>query len=217
MLYRDEAMVAIDKAAGAVVHYTRGVPPGSPILVKVLAQQLGCPVYPAHRLDRQTSGVMVFALSSEMARRMADDIRSEQWKKSYIGLCRGTIEQFLMVDHPVPEGDKRRPARTDFSPLEIFCRRYTLLRAEPRSGRRHQVRYHLKHLRHPLAGDRNYGDSAVNRFFAATMDLSRLFLHAETLELPHPGGTERLRLSAPLAPELEAVLERLRVYEGPVA
>ncbi|MBW2736621.1 MAG: hypothetical protein JRH20_29890 [Deltaproteobacteria bacterium] len=176
IIYRDEMLVAIDKPTGSIVHRTRGAPPDSPILVDVLAQELGQRVFPVHRLDRQTSGVMVFALSSEVARRVAGDIQTMQWKKTYLGLCRGVITEPQMVDSPVREGDKRRPARTDVTPLEVYCNRYTFFRAIPHTGRRHQVRYHFRHLRHPLASDSNYGDGAVNRFFRQTMGLNRLFL-----------------------------------------
>lgn len=217
VLYRDEALVAIAKPSGAVVHRTRGLPPGTTLLVQALRDQLGQRVYPVHRLDRQTSGVLVFALSPAHASAMAADLREQRWRKRYLGLARGPLREPFEVDYAVPEEDKRREARTSFDPVETFCERYTLVAAYPHTGRYHQVRRHLKHEKHPLVGDTNYGDSKVNRLFRREFGLHRLFLHAEKLELPHPVELRRLELSCPLSDELAACLEALRRYEGPIA
>ncbi len=217
VLYRDEALVVIMKPPGAVIHRTRDVPRDTLILPRVLGDELGLRVFPVHRLDRPTSGVLVFALSSAIASAMAGDIQSRQWKKRYVGLARGPIADATRVDYAVPEGDKRREARTDFEPVETFHGRYTLLRAYPQTGRYHQIRRHLRHLRHPLVGDTNYGDGKVNRFFRETLGLRRLFLHAERLEFPHPAESRRLCIDAPLAPDLATVLEALRRHTGLVA
>lgn len=216
LLYRDEHLVGLIKPAGFVVHRMPGLPRETPLLLQALRDQLGQRVYPVHRLDRQTSGVMVFALSSTAASKMAEHVRAGLWKKRYLGLCRGPFTDFKVAERPIPEGDAQRPARTDFEPLETFCGRYSLVRAMPHSGRRHQIRYHLKHLRHPLVGDSNYGIGEINRFFRATFDLHRLFLHAEWLELPHPFEGENVELKAGLSADLEAVLEALRAYSGKV-
>lgn len=215
VIHLDDQLVAIDKPAWSVVHRTRGADDAL-VLAPALAAQLGSPVFPVHRLDRQTSGVLVFARSGEVASRLSTDIRAGLWKKRYLGLCRGEIESSVIVDHPVREGDHRREARTQYDPLEHLCGRYTLLRALPETGRRHQVRYHLRHLSHPLVGDVRYGDSRVNRFFRETFDLQRLFLHAEALRILHPAGGAPLELAAPLAAELQRVVAALRRYTGPI-
>lgn len=215
VLYEDESLIAIAKPAGAVVHRTRGAE-GAPILISLLADQLGARVFPVHRLDRQTSGVMVFAKSSADAARVADDAREHRWRKAYLALCRGPLPSAIEVDHPVPEGDRRRPARTCFEPLETFCGRFTLVRATPLTGRRHQVRYHCKHLRHPIVGDTNYGQGPINRFFRQVLSLHRLFLHAETLELTHPRRLATITISCSLEQDLLGVLCALRAHAGPV-
>ncbi|MCC6750462.1 MAG: pseudouridylate synthase [Deltaproteobacteria bacterium] len=215
LLYEDAELVAVDKPSWAVVHRARGAA-GAVVLAEVLARQVGGPVFPVHRLDRQTSGVMVFARTSSAASVLAGDVREGRWRKRYLGLCRGVVGEAREVDHPVADGERRLPARTDFDPLEAFCGRYTLVRAFPRSGRRHQVRYHLKHIAHPLIGDANYGQGAINRFFKETFGLSRMFLHAEALRIVHPRRAEHLSFEAPMPAELEEVLARLRIYEGPV-
>ncbi|MCA9670360.1 MAG: RluA family pseudouridine synthase [Myxococcales bacterium] len=215
LVYEDDELVAINKPAWSVVHYTRGVR-GALLLNNALAERTGAKVFPLHRLDRQTSGVIVFAKSSEVASLMSADVRDGIWHKRYLGLARGTIEAPLTCDRGVKEGDVRRDARSDFEPLESFCDRYTLVRATPHTGRRHQLRYHLKHISHPIVGDVLYGDSKVNRFFRETFGLGRHFLHAAWLRVLRPGRAEALELEAPLPPELEDVLEKLRAYDGPV-
>jgi tRNA pseudouridine65 synthase len=215
LLYEDDHLVAVDKPAWAVVHWSRGADDAL-VLVRVLAEQLGSPVYPVHRLDRQTSGVLLFARSPQAAATLAIEVRESRLRKSYLGLCRGVIVDSLEIDHPVLEGDVRRVARTTIEPLEHFCQRYTLVRARPLTGRRHQIRYHLKHVSHPLVVDVTYGNGDVNRFFRETIGLRRLFLHAESLRVLHPVEPRYVELGSPLPAELEGVLARLRGYTGPV-
>jgi tRNA pseudouridine65 synthase len=215
LLHEDQHIVVVNKPAWWVVHPTRGARDAITVL-RILRDQLGQRVFPVHRLDRQASGVLVMARSSEAAARLADDIREGRWTKRYLGLCRGVLQDGRRIDHPVPEGDVRRPALTHIDPRRVFCDRYTLVQAMPTTGRRHQIRYHLKHVSHPLIGDANYGQGTINRFFRATFGLERLFLHAEWLRLPHPTENLLLELSCPLAPELEQVLERLARYRGAV-
>ncbi len=216
ILYRDDHLVAIHKPAWSVVHRTRGAK-GALVLASALAEQLGSKIFPLHRLDRQTSGVMVFALSRAAASVLGAHVREGAWRKSYLALCRGVIHHAVRVEKHVPEGEHRRPARTWLEPLEVFCDRYTLVRATPWTGRRHQIRYHHSSLHCPLVCDVNYGDGKVNRLFRQTFGLDRMFLHAEWLKLTHPFEHRMVELRAELPDELESVLQKLRVYEGPVA
>lgn len=215
VLYQDQQLVVVHKPAWWVIHKTRGAR-GAPILLDVMARALGQPVWPVHRLDRQTSGVLVLALSAEVAAELSRQIREGLWRKAYLGLCRGVVSEELRVDHPVLQEGVPRPAATDFIPLEHFCDRYTLLQCVPHTGRRHQIRRHLKHQSHPIIGDTNHGQGPQNRFFRETFDLRRMFLHAETLRLLHPVENRLVQLTAPLPDELEQVLDRLRGYRGPV-
>jgi len=215
LLYQDQHLVVIDKPAWWLVHPTRGARDARDVL-GVLRDQLGQALYPVHRLDRQASGLLVLARSSEVAGRLSDDIRESRWDKGYLALCRGVMPDSLRIEHPVHEGEHRRPALTMVHPLRVYCERYTLVRATPRTGRRHQIRYHLKHVSHPLVGDTNYGQGSLNRFFRETFGLDRMFLHAERLRLVHPVENRYLELCAPLPVKLESVLERLQQYDGPV-
>lgn len=215
LLYEDEYLVAIDKPAWSVVHPTRGARDAL-IITQRLTKQLGVSIYPIHRLDRQTSGVLLLAKSPTVANTLSQEIREGRMRKSYLGLCRGLIHESQSIDHPVPEDDARRSAFTEVEPLEHFCQRYTLLRARPLTGRRHQIRYHLKHINHPLAGDVKYGKGDINRFFRSTFGLGRFFLHAESIQIIHPVQLRYIELSCPLAPDLEQVLNQLRNYTGPI-
>jgi tRNA pseudouridine65 synthase len=215
VLYQDSEVVAVEKPAWAVVHPTRGAR-GALVVVRALAAQLDAEVFPVHRLDRQTSGVLLLARSATAAATLGAEFREERVRKTYLGLCRGALSESLRIDRPVPEGGTHRPACTEVEPLEVLCGRYTFLRARPRSGRRHQIRYHLKHASHPLAGDTEYGRGDINRFFRERFGLHRLFLHAESLRVLHPTEPRFLELASPLPADLGAVLERLRAYNGPV-
>ncbi len=216
ILYQDDQVIAVEKPAWAVVHPTRGAR-GALVVVRALAEQIGASVFPVHRLDRQTSGVLLLARSAGVASILSTEFREERVRKTYLGLCRGPVAEVLRIDHPVHEGDARRPACTEVEPLEVLCNRYTFLRARPQSGRRHQIRYHLKHAAHPLVGDTEYGRGDINRFFRERFQLSRLFLHAESLRVLHPREPRYLELSSPLPAELQAVIWALRAYAGPVA
>jgi tRNA pseudouridine65 synthase len=218
VLYQDGYIVAVDKPAWWVVHRTRGARDAE-VVVQTLRRQLGGEVYPVHRLDRQASGVLVLARTREAASVIGRQLREAPgtWHKRYLGLCRGVLERGCTVDHPVRgPGGVRREAQTHLDPLEVYCQRYTLVRATPVTGRRHQIRYHLKHLSHPLLGDANYGQGRLNRFFRGTFALDRLFLHAEHLRLLHPVEDRQLELSSPLPEGLRRVLECLAGYTGPV-
>lgn len=216
LLYEDSALVVVDKPAGAVIHRTAGAT-DAPVLHAVLRRQLGYRVWPVHRLDRPTSGALVFARSADAASRLCAQLREGIWHKRYVALCRGVIGQELVVDHPARCGSKRKPAQTRIIPLEQLCGRYTFARAEPQTGRYHQIRYHFKHIGHPLVGDTTYGKGSINRFFRATFGLHRLFLHAEQLAFPHPYEPRRLCIAAPMPAMLEAVISELRCYGGAVA
>jgi tRNA pseudouridine65 synthase len=215
VLYEDAFLIAVNKPAWWVVHPTRGAK-GAPTVLQALQQQLEQRVFPVHRLDRQASGVLVLARTQEVASSLGADIREGRWRKSYQGLCRGVILDSVRVERPVPEGEARRPALTHVDPLRSYCNRYTLLEITPVTGRRHQIRYHLKNLSHPLVGDASYGQGKINRFFRETFGLERMFLHAWKLWLPHPAELRALELNCPLPGQLSAVLEQLESYTGPV-
>ena len=228
-------LLAVDKPSGLLVH--RGWGRDATTLVDLVRETLGVEVvHPLHRLDRQTSGVVLFALNADVARDMRDAfeggepalgpaalandtvngrvIGSDSVEKRYLALVRGVAPESGRIDHPIPrrEGGPRVPAVTDFrrvaqAPTEP--RQVSLVEALPRTGRLHQVRRHLKHIDHHVIGDANYGKGAVNRALAERYGLERMALHATSLAFPHPGGGGSLTVTAPLPRDLLEPLGRM--------
>jgi len=208
ILHRDDDLVAVDKPSGMAVH--RGWARDGVPALQVLRDQLGRHVYPVHRLDRATSGVLLFALSGESARQVQVQLEAHEVGKRYLALCRGCDPALVRVDHPLAreEDGEPRPAVTDFKLLGRF-ERYGLYEARPLTGRRHQIRRHLKHASHPIIGDTKYGKGEHNRIFRQRFGFHRLALHASEMRLRHPRSGEPLQVQAPLPPELARLLSEL--------
>lgn len=208
ILYRDECVVVVSKPAGLVVHRGIGDDP-YPALQRV-RDQIGAYVYPVHRLDRATSGVLLFALTSDFARVLQASFEASAVKKRYLALCRGRGEGEQVVDHPVadPETGVRREARTDLRWLG-GAGRYGLVEARPITGRPHQIRKHLKHIACPIIGDVRYGKGEHNRHFRSTYGFHRLALHASSLRFPHPRDGHEIEAHAQLSEDFHAVIDAL--------
>ena len=217
ILYRDEDLVAVNKPAGMLVHRTAIDADDAPALLQRLRDQLGRSVHPAHRLDRGTSGIVLFALHAEATRALAATLREGQAQKTYVAVVRGWAAEHTEVDHPLRDRPDRlarrqivatRPAFTDIrclaraeidAPVGRYATaRYSWVACRPRTGRQHQIRRHLKHLRHPVIGDANYGDGAHNRFVREARGVTRLLLAATAIRLPHPRTGAELAIGAPL-------------------
>jgi tRNA pseudouridine65 synthase len=198
LLYLDPDLVAIDKPSGLSVH--RGWAAEGSYAVDWVKATLGdTTAYPVHRLDRPTSGVLIFARSPEMARVLGATWTEGRVAKRYLALTRGITPDLLRLDHPVKDEDgQRRDAVTWFQRLWVFRNRYSLVECRPETGRTHQIRRHLKHLSCPIIGDANYGKSEHNRLFATEFGLTRLALHALTLTFAHPRTGSTLTLTAPV-------------------
>lgn len=223
LLHLDAHLVAVHKPAGMLVHRSALAAPGERFAMQVVRDQLGRHVYPVHRLDRGTSGVLVMALDPATAKQLTGLFAAHQVAKTYLGFVRGWPAVQGTVDHPLsrleedlPRTDRgvstaAQPARTDWrrlARLEVASElgphptcRYALLELRPHTGRRHQLRRHLKHLSHPLIGDATYGKGVHNRWWAARLGMARLWLHAMRLQLPHPATGAALDLAAPPGPE----------------
>jgi tRNA pseudouridine65 synthase len=211
LLYRDEHLVVADKPAGLAVH--RGWAPERDVAMVRVRDALGVHVYPVHRLDRGTSGTLVFALSSEVASLFAQLFATGAVEKTYLALVRSVPPESGVIDHPLPPGEDRGearvPARTAFIRREVFGH-YSLVEASPETGRLHQIRRHLKHIACPIIGDVRYGKGEHNRLFRESFDLHRMFLHAARIRFRHPATGAMLDVQAPLPPELARTLARLR-------
>jgi len=220
ILYEDEHLIVVNKPAGMVVHPAPGHPNGT--LVNALLAH--CPLIAetgrperagiVHRLDKDTSGVMVVAKHEEALRGLHEQFRNRNVGKTYLALVRGRVktpEGIIEVPMGRDPADRRlmtalrqgKYARTRYRALEFF-RRHTLVEAHPYTGRTHQVRVHLAWLGHPVVGDRRYGPRRQRLL------QNRHFLHAHRLEFTHPITEEAVSFEAPLPAELDDVLTRLR-------
>jgi len=218
VLYLDAQLVAIDKPAGLLVHPSALDAHEERTALQLLRDQLGERVWPLHRLDKGTSGVLLFGRTADAARRWGPAFEAGQVRKHYLALVRGWPPAIGEIDYPLardPElpsaGQAHLPARTAYERLACFdwpfrvddrhpSSRYALVRAQPATGRRHQIRRHFKQMAHPLVGDATHGKGAHNRAVAQWLGIQRLWLHATLLELP-----DGPRIEAPCGPEWAAL------------
>ena len=207
-LYQDGVLLAVDKPAGLAVH--RGAARDRTVALQLVRDRLGRHVHAVHRLDRATSGVLLFALDPATARRLQEQFEAGTVAKRYLALVRGIPPEAGVIDHPISRDvdGPRVPALTEFRRLTTF-ERYALVEARPRTGRRHQIRRHFKHLSHPLIGDVRYGKGEHNRLFRDRFGLHRLALHALELAFDHPDTGEPLRIVAPVPEDLAGPLRAM--------
>lgn len=200
ILYRDDHIAVFAKPSGLLVH--RGYGDDDIVAVELARAAIGARVHPVHRLDRATSGALLFALDPASAASLGHAFASGLVDKIYLALVRGVAPASIVVDHPVPksEGGPRVPAVTEIR-LRHAGDRWSLVEARPRTGRFHQIRRHLKHISHPIVGDVNYGKGDVNRLFRER-GIARLALHAAAIRFAHPATGEALTVLAPLPPDL---------------
>jgi tRNA pseudouridine65 synthase len=205
ILYRDDRLVAVNKPSGLAVH--RGWSQDGEVVMMLLRDALSTWVHPVHRLDRATSGVLLFGLDAEVAARTQALFVACEIKKRYLALVRGVPEEETAIDHAIPrsEDGPRVPARTVVRRL-FATDRHAWVEARPETGRLHQVRRHLKHISHPIIGDVRYGKGEHNRLFRSAHGLHRLALHALELRLPHPFTGEEIIISARVPDDLAAPL-----------
>ncbi|MFO1377249.1 MAG: pseudouridine synthase [Steroidobacteraceae bacterium] len=203
VLHRDEHLIAVHKPPGLLVHRTGLDAHETRFALQLLRDQIGAAVYPVHRLDKATSGILLFALSSEIAGRCRAAFEAGGVAKRYLAVVRGHPCEWGTVDHPLDREDHagqaaglRQPALTDYRRLATVelpvavdrypTSRYALVELVPHTGRRHQLRRHMKHIAHPIIGDTTHGHGAHNRMFRERFGCSRLLLVAVGMCLRHP-------------------------------
>jgi len=214
ILWRDDDLVAVYKPAGWLVHRT-GLDAGETrFVMQALRDQLGRRVYPVHRLDKGTCGGLGMGLHADAARALSQSFEHHRVEKRYLALVRGHAPASTLVDHALRPDDAPpdaavQPARTllrclarlelaEASDARFPTTRAALVEALPETGRRHQIRRHLKHIAHPILGDATHGKGPLNRWWAERLGLQRLWLHAWRLILPHPATGQRLVLQSGL-------------------
>ena len=228
ILYRDETRVAVVKPAGLPVHRGAQDAGGGHYLLQRLRDQIGRHLYPLHRLDRPTSGVLLFALDTVTARQVAGQFSRGQVTKRYLAVVRGYAPHRGRVDYPLkrlpPRGGRRpvnRPPQRAETAYRCLARielpfavapypssRYSLVALRPSTGRRHQLRRHMKHIAHPIVGDTCYGKGAHNRLFRERLGISGLLLTAVELRFDHPASGARTVIRAPLPRRFQKLMAR---------
>ncbi|MDF2155545.1 tRNA pseudouridine(65) synthase TruC [Vibrio sp. CAU 1672] len=218
IVYQDEYFVAVNKPAGMLVHRSWLDKHETQFVMQTLRDQIGQHVYPLHRLDRPTSGVLVFALSSDVASQVMPMFAEHKMEKTYHAIVRGWIEEAGVLDYPLKvELDKiadkfasqekaAQEAVTAYLPLarvevpystgKFPTTRYCLMQMKPKTGRKHQLRRHMAHLRHPIVGDTSHGDGKHNKLYRTEFDSHRLLLHASELRFVHPFTEQEIVMKA---------------------
>lgn len=218
ILYRDEYLIAVNKPAGMLVHRSWLDSHETVFVMQTLRDQIGQHVFPLHRLDRPTSGVLLFGLSSEIAAEMMPMFAGRDMHKTYHAVVRGWIREAAVLDYPLKveldkiadknasEEKEAQPAVTAYEPLATVetdiavgrysTSRYCLVEMKPETGRKHQLRRHMHHLSHHIIGDVNHGDGRHNRMFREHYDCHRLMLHASRLQFAHPITGEPIDIRA---------------------
>jgi RluA family pseudouridine synthase len=223
VLHEGAGVLVVDKPAGVLVIPGRGE--AGPSLRQLCEEQLHRPIFVVHRLDRDTSGVLVFALDAERHRALSQAFEAGQVRKRYHALVEGRLEAPHLVDAPLTParkgrmrvarpGEQGKPSRTRVRPLETFATA-SLIEAEPLTGRTHQIRVHLRELGHPLLVDHQYGRSEplTEKELGGAGDapvLARTPLHAARLEWPALPGVEPRAIEAPLPEDMAHALMLLR-------
>ena len=233
VVYQDDYIVVIDKPSGLLVHRSKMAAGVKEFALQLLRDQIGQRVYPAHRLDRPTSGLLLFALNEQVSANLRQQFSDGTIKKGYQCIVRGYAAEGR-IDHPLkdPVDDRRllrlgvtHEARASLSDYQALARyevpwavgkyaqaRYSLVKVWPKTGRRHQIRKHMDYITHPIIGDTRYGQGEHNRLFRTHLDSQRLLLAATELELLHPATQRSLRLEIPPAEEMRTVMRFLENY-----
>ncbi|MES3036763.1 MAG: pseudouridine synthase [Bdellovibrionota bacterium] len=231
ILFIDDHIVVVNKPSGLLVHRSAVDKLATEFALQIVRDQTGRHVYPVHRLDRGTSGALVFAFSSDAARELNSQFAEGLVHKKYMAIVRGYAPEELNIDYPLKEIlDKATDskARTDkpaqeaitairslstvelpFSNGQFATSRYSLVEAIPKTGRKHQIRRHLSHLKHPIVGDTTYGKGLHNRLFETHFGVKRLLLACTEIGFSHPALKTPVFIRANLACEYKELLQKL--------
>lgn len=229
ILFQDDRLIAIDKPAGWLVHRSNLDRHETRILVQALRDQIGRRVYPVHRLDKGTSGVMLFAFDPATAGDLGRQFERHLVHKTYWAVVRGWPPEAGRIDHPIrserddygdaPPDAEAQPAVTEFRRLATIelpqaidrypTARYALMELHPLTGRRHQLRRHMKHISHPIIGDATHGKGRHNRWFQSNFGCDRLLLACTELGFRHPADGSEVAIHVPVGDQFAALLLRL--------
>jgi len=222
-------LIAIDKPAGLLVHPLLDVKTEkrNADVIRVLRKQIGQKVYPVHRLDRATSGVLLLALNPEVARKLQLQFQEKLIQKIYYTIIRGWVNDNLVIDSPLTkrlDGGALLPSQTEVEtvvrfelpvPSQLFpTSRFSLLKVSPHTGRLHQIRRHLKRIHHPIIGDTVHGDGKQNRIWRELTGDQRLYLKAQELHFSHPMTGEGIHLVSKWSPVWKRAFQQIEKANG---
>lgn len=236
LIFKDDYFVAINKPPGLLVHRSPIDKKETRFAVQLVRDQIGMFVFPVHRLDKPTSGVLIFALSSEMAKTTSDLFITNQIHKKYVAVVRGYTEPEGVIDHPLKDvkdkimkfSTKRavteKEAITNYKRLATVeipymvdkypASRYSLVELIPGTGKRHQLRRHMKHISHPIIGDTEYGKRKHNHYFKESFNCHRLLLAAIELRFIHPVTKTEITIKAALDKDFCNILKEFKWQNG---
>lgn len=220
IIYQDDYIVAINKPNGLLVHRSPIAADADVFAVQLLRDQLGQKVFPVHRLDRKTSGVLLFALNEEVNSLLQQQFQDGMVEKVYHAIVRGYTPDKLDIDYPLKKEDGTIQeaftslctlARTevDFAIGKHPTSRYSLVELKPTTGRMHQLRKHMAHIFHPIIGDRPHGCNKQNRYFKERFQMNEMMLHAVAIRLTHPSTRNKLDVYANFHTEFLKMLSAL--------
>ena len=225
ILFEDEYLLVANKPSGILVHKTDIDFYSNSNMVTLLRKQLGKKVFPIHRLDKATSGVLIFAFDKLTAQLLCQIFAEREVKKEYLALVRGHTKAQGIIESPLKDLANPKAKQSAFTEYELLksyehpfpvrpyaSARYSLLRIMPKTGRQHQIRRHLKHIFHPIVGDTVYGDGKHNQHCRNHFKCTRLMLHAHSLSFVHPHTGCALSFIAKTPECFDKVLGMLNSY-----
>lgn len=220
ILYQDDHYIAINKPSGLLVHRSPIDRHETRFAIQMLRDQIGQYVYPLHRLDKPTSGVLFFALDKQSAHLVSEQFKAHTLQKTYLGIVRGYTDPQGRIEHALKEkldkiadkdAQKDKEAQEAITEYKTLAKieldfavgrydkvRYSLVEMKPKTGRKHQLRRHMKHISHHLLGDTKYGRGEHNKLIRKEFDCHRMLLHASKLKLYHPYLKKEITIRANL-------------------
>ncbi|MCB9359758.1 MAG: pseudouridine synthase [Flavobacteriales bacterium] len=220
ILYEDEFIVVVNKPNDVLMYpsyYARNIKDAT--LVELLNKQLQVKTSPLHRLDRKTSGVVIFGKSAEVAKVFEKLFAQHQIEKTYLAIVRGFCENEGVIGTPIKNNDTGvyKDALTTYKTITTYewempvtpydKSRYSLIELAPKTGRMHQLRKHLNKINHPIIGDHKYGDRNYNKTFTHEFGFDKLLLHAKQLNFTHPLTNKEMEINASIPDNWNAVLK----------
>lgn len=218
IVYQDDHLIAINKPHGLLVHRSSIASDATEFALQMLRDQINKYVSPVHRLDRKTSGLLLFAFDKETEIAMHQQFQNAQVEKKYLAILRGYAPDSEEIDYPLAkENGNMQEAFTAFvtlqrAELEVALgkhptSRYSLVEATPTTGRMHQLRRHFAHIFYPIIGDRKHGCNKQNKFFKEQWEMTTMLLHASELKFEHPVTKETIHLKATVQDEFKRVMD----------